>query len=181
MSYTPEFKTEFQSTIAPALQKKFGYKNVMEIPKLTKICLNIGMGEAVQDPKKLDTAVAELALITGQKAAVTIAKKAISNFKLREDVRIGAKVTLRGDRMYDFLKRFIAVACPRIRDFKGLPITFDGRGNYNIGLTEQLTFPEIDIDKISKIYGMNINFITTAKTDEEAQELFRSFGMPFQK
>ena len=181
MSYTPEFKTEFKATIAPALQKKFGYKNVMEIPKLTKICINVGMGEATQDPKKLDVAMAELALITGQKAAVTKAKKAISNFKLREEVNIGAKVTLRGDRMYDFLKRFIAVACPRIRDFKGLPITFDGRGNYNIGLTEQLTFPEIDIDKISKIYGMNINFITTAKTDEEAQELFRSFGMPFQK
>jgi len=181
MSYTPELQTEYREKIAPALKEKFGYKNVMQIPQLTKISLNLGMGDAVQDPKKLDTAVQEIALITGQKPAVTTAKNAISNFKLREGVRIGAKVTLRGARMYDFLKRFISMACPRIRDFKGLPKTFDGRGNYNIGITEQLVFPEIDIDKISKIYGMNINFVTTANTDEEAEELLRSFGMPFKK
>jgi large subunit ribosomal protein L5 len=181
MSYSPRLLDQYREKMIPSMMEAFKYSNKMEVPKLTKISVNVGMGDSVQDPKKLEFAINELALITGQKPSITKAKKAISNFRLREGMNIGAKVTLRGQRMYEFLDRFINIVTPRIRDFRGLSKTFDGRGNYNIGITEQLVFPEVDIDKISKIYGMNINFVTTAKSDEEAMELLKMFGMPFKK
>lgn len=172
----------FKSEIAPALQQKFNYSSVMEIPKVDKIVLNIGAGDAVVNPKVLDDAVAELAQITGQKPVITRAKKSIANFKLREDMPIGCKVTLRGVRMYDFLDKLITIALPRVRDFRGVnPKGFDGRGNYTLGIKEQLIFPEINYDKVNKVRGMDIVIVTTAKTDAEAFELLKQFGMPFRK
>ncbi|MEK7727099.1 MAG: 50S ribosomal protein L5 [candidate division KSB1 bacterium] len=165
-----------------ALAKRFAYKNLMQVPRLVKIVLNMGVGDAVDDQKFLDAAVTDMQTITGQKPLVTRAKKSISNFKLREKMAIGCMVTLRGFRMYEFLDRFISIAVPRIRDFRGLSDkSFDGRGNYSISLREQIVFPEINYDKILKIRGMNITFVTTAKSDEEAYELLASFGMPFRK
>jgi len=164
------------------MKEKFAYKNVMEVPKLLKICLNQGVGEAVSDKKLVDKAVEEMTIITGQKAQPTMSKKAVSNFKLREDMPIGAKVTLRKERMYEFLERLINIALPRVRDFQGLNTKgFDGRGNYTMGITEQIIFPEIEIDKVNKITGMDITFVTTAKTDEECHELLKTFGIPFKK
>lgn len=182
MSFTPRLMETYRKDIVKEMMKKFSYKNVMQVPSLEKITLNMGVGSAVQDPKQLETALQELTLISGQKASPTAAKKAISNFKLREGIKIGCKTTLRGKRMYDFLDRFINIACPRIRDFRGLPKnSFDGRGNYGVGIKEQIVFTEIDMDKINKIRGMNINFVTSAKSDEEALELLRLFGMPLKK
>jgi len=180
-SYTPRLKKTFSEEIVPALMKRFGYKNVMQVPKLKKISLNIGVGEAVQDSKLLEKAVDDLTLISGQKPAITKAKRSISNFKLREGMKIGCRVTLRGERMYEFLDRFINFATPRIRDFRGLPDKLDGRGNFSIGVREQIIFPEINVDKMDKIRGLDITFVTSAKTDEEAYELLKSFGMPFKK
>lgn len=175
-------KEKYLKEIRPAMQSKFGYRNVMEIPKLEKIVLNMGIGEATQNPKALDGAVEDLMAITGQRPVVTKAKKSIAAFKLRKGTKIGCKVTLRGDRMYEFLDRLINVALPRVRDFKGVsPNSFDGRGNYTLGLREQLIFPEIDYDKIDQVRGMDITVVTTAKTDEEARELLRLFGMPFRE
>lgn len=180
--YQPRLKVKYQTEIVKTLQEKFQYKNHMQVPRLVKIVINQGVGEAVADKKLIESSVKELSLITGQKAVPTISKKDISNFKLRRGVAIGTKVTLRGDRMYEFLDRLIAAALPRIRDFKGVnPKGFDGRGNYNLGISEQIIFPEIDIDKVNKIMGMDINFVTTAKTDKEAFELLKEFGMPFKK
>ena len=172
---------KYKDQIVPELNKKFNYKSIMQVPKLEKIVLNKGVGDAVGDKKMIDEAVNELTLITGQKPIVTKASKSISNFKLREDMDIGAKVTLRGKHMYEFLDRFINVALPRVRDFRGIPIKgFDGRGNFNIGIKEQIIFPEIDVDKIKKISGMDICFVTSAPNDEEALALLVEFGMPFQ-
>ena len=166
--------------MAPALFKKFGYKSTMQIPKIEKIVVNVGCGEARENPKVLDAVVKDLSAITGQKAIITIAKKSVANFKLREDMPIGAKVTLRGDKMWEFLDRLFNVALPRVRDFQGInPNSFDGRGNYNIGLKEQIIFPEIEYDKIDKLRGMNISITTTAKTDEEAKALLSAFHFPF--
>lgn len=182
MSHIPRLKEKYKSDIVPKMQEKFGYKNIMQIPKLQKICLNQGVGAAVSDKKLIDNAVDEMTKITGQKACPTYSKKSISNFKLREKMPIGVKVTLRGDKMYEFLERFISVSLPRVRDFQGVKAKgFDGRGNYNLGITEQIIFPEIDIDKVNKINGMDITFVTDANTDEECMELLKSFGMPFQK
>lgn len=173
-------KEKYNREVIPALEKKFGYRNVMQVPRLVKVVINMGRGEATQDIKVLDRAVSELSFITGQKPIITRAKKSISNFKLRKGVPIGCKVTLRGARMYEFLDRFINIALPRIRDFRGVTSrSFDGRGNYNLGIREQIIFPEIDYDKIDKIRGMDIAVITTARTDEEARELLRLLGMPF--
>jgi len=173
-----QYKNEF----APALQKELGLKNVMQIPKITKVVVNIGVGEALDNPKALDAAVNDLTIITGQKPVVIAAKKAISNFKLREGRQIGVKVTLRGDKMWAFLDRLINVALPRVRDFRGISAdSFDGRGNYTLGLTEQLIFPEIQYDKIDKVRGMEISIVTTAETDDHARELLSKFGMPFRK
>ena len=175
-------KEQYNSEIKDAMVKKFGYKNVMEIPKLEKIVINMGVGEAKENKKLLDTAIADLETITGQKAVVTTAKKSIANFKLREGMPIGCKVTLRGERMYEFADRLINLALPRVRDFRGNnPNAFDGRGNYALGIKEQLIFPEIEYDKVDKVRGMDIIFVTTAKTDEEARELLTLFGMPFKK
>ncbi|MCX8144446.1 MAG: 50S ribosomal protein L5 [Bacteroidia bacterium] len=180
--YQPRLKVKYQTEIVKNLQEKFQYKNPMQVPRLVKIVINQGVGEAVADKKLIESSIKELSTITGQKAIPTISKKDISNFKLRRGVAIGAKVTLRGDRMYEFLDRLIAAALPRIRDFKGVnPKAFDGKGNYNLGISEQIIFPEIDIDKVNKIMGMDINFVTTAKTDKEAFELLKEFGMPFKK
>jgi len=165
----------------PALMKEFGYKSVMQVPKLTKIVVNQGIGLAVADKKLIDVAQEELTMITGQKAIQTMSKKDISNFKLRKKMPIGVKVTLRRENMYEFLERLINAALPRIRDFKGVNTKFDGRGNYTLGISEQIIFPEIDIDKISKIMGLEITFITTARTDEEGFALLREFGLPFKK
>jgi len=179
-SYTPRLKAKYQADIAKAMTEKFGYKNAMEVPRLEKITLNMGVGEASQDKKKVQTAAEEMALIAGQKPVITKAKKSIAQFKLREGMPIGAKVTLRRERMYEFLDRLVTVAMPRIRDFRGLnPKSFDGRGNYAMGLKEQIVFPEISYDKIEKVRGMDIIVTTTAKTDEEARELLRLFGFPF--
>jgi len=176
----PRLKEKYLKEIRPAMQKKFGYKNVMEIPKLEKIVVNMGVGEATQNPKALDGAVEDLMAITGQRPIVIKARKSISAFKLRKGMKIGCKVTLRGNRMYEFLDRLVNVALPRVRDFKGVsPHSFDGRGNYSLGIKEQLIFPEIDYDKIDQVRGMDITIVTTAKTDEEARELLRLFGMPF--
>ena len=173
---------EYKASVAPALMKKFGYKSVMQIPKLDKVVINVGAGEAKDNAKVIDAIINDLGKITGQKAIPCRAKKSVANFKLREGMPIGAKVTLRGERMYEFLDRFFNVALPRVRDFRGInPNSFDGRGNYNMGLKEQLIFPEIDYDKIDKIRGMDICFVTTAKTDEEARELLTLMGAPFAK
>jgi large subunit ribosomal protein L5 len=180
--YQPRLKVKYRTEIVKNLQEKFQYKNPMQVPRLVKIVINQGIGEAVADKKLIESSIKELSIITGQKAIPTISKKDISNFKLRRGTPIGAKVTLRGDRMYEFLDRLIAAALPRIRDFKGVnPKSFDGRGNYNLGISEQIIFPEIDIDKVNKIMGMDINIVTTAKTDKEAFELLKEFGMPLRK
>lgn len=172
----------YDKEIVPALQKKFGYKNIMQIPKLDKIVINMGVGEAKENSKVLETAANDLAIITGQKAVYTKAKKSVANFKLREGMPIGCKVTLRGARMYEFVDRLINLALPRVRDFRGVnPNAFDGRGDYALGIREQLIFPEIEYDKVDKVRGMDIIFVTTAKTDEEARELLKAFGMPFAK
>ncbi len=172
----------YKSNIVPALMKTFSYKNVMRVPKLEKIVVNMGVGAAVADPKVLEEAMRELEAVTGQKSSVRLARKSISNFKLREGMKIGAKVTLRKVRMYEFLDRLINVALPRVRDFRGLSDkSFDGRGNYTLGIKEQIIFPEIDIDKISRIMGMDVTFVTTAKSDNEAYELLKEFGVPFMK
>jgi large subunit ribosomal protein L5 len=178
--YTPRLAEKYTKEVVPALMKKFAYKTVMQAPKLTKICLNRGVNGAVADKKLVDIAVDELSNITGQKAIPTNSKKDISNFKLRKNMPIGAKVTLRGVKMYEFLDRFVSVSLPRVRDFKGVnDKAFDGRGNYTLGITEQIIFPEIDIDKVNKITGMDITFVTTANTNEEAFELLKELGMPF--
>lgn len=179
MTYVPNLRKKYKEEIVPALTKEFGYRTIMQVPKLEKIIINQGVGQAVADKKIIDTAQEELTLITGQKAIQTMSKKDISNFKLRRKMPIGLKVTLRRDRMYEFLERLIAVALPRIRDFKGINNKFDGRGNYTMGISEQIIFPEIDIDKITKILGMEITFVTSAKKDEEAFALLREFGLPF--
>jgi large subunit ribosomal protein L5 len=180
MSLTPRLKTKYREEVAKTLQTKFAYKSVMQVPRLTKICLNQGVGAAVTDKKLIDAAISEMTTITGQKAISTKSKKDISNFKLRVNVPIGVKVTLRDNKMYEFLDRLISVALPRIRDFKGIAEKgFDGRGNYTLGITEQIIFPEINIEKITKIMGMDITFVTTAKTDAEAIELLKEFGLPF--
>lgn len=178
----PRLYEQYKKDIVPYLVKRFNYKNVMQAPRLEKICVNVGLGAATQDPKILETAAKELELIVGQKAVITRAKKSISNFKLREGMPIGCRVTLRQARMYEFLDRFINIAIPRIRDFRGLSEkSFDGRGNYTVGIKEQIIFPEVDVDKVTRITGMDITFVTTAKTDEEAYELLKGFGMPFLK
>ncbi|MDZ5474252.1 50S ribosomal protein L5 [Bacillus sp. 31A1R] len=175
-------KEKYSKEITPALMSKFNYKSVMQVPKLEKIVINMGVGDAVQNAKSLDNAVEELATITGQKPVVTRAKKSIAGFRLREGMPIGAKVTLRGERMYEFLDKLVSVSLPRVRDFRGISKkSFDGRGNYTLGVKEQLIFPEIDYDKVSKVRGMDIVIVTTANTDEEARELLTQFGMPFQK
>ncbi|NLI59039.1 MAG: 50S ribosomal protein L5 [Clostridium sp.] len=176
----PGLKEKYVKEIAPSLKSKFNYKSVMEVPKLEKVILNMGIGDAKEDPKALDAAVNDMMLISGQKPVVTKAKKSVAAFKLREGMKVGCKVTLRGDRMYDFVHKLLNVALPRVRDFRGVPVnSFDGRGNYSMGVKEQLIFPEIDYDKVEKIRGMDITFVTTAKTDEEARELLKLMGMPF--
>ena len=173
-------KDQYLNDIVPAMVEKFGYKNIMEVPKIEKIVVNMGVGEAKDNAKLLESAVKDMEMITGQKAVTTKAKNSVANFKIREGMAIGAKVTLRGSRMYQFLDKFMNVALPRVRDFHGVsPKAFDGRGNYSVGLKEQLIFPEIDYDKIDKIRGMNVVIVTTAKTDEEARELLQLMGMPF--
>lgn len=175
-------KDFYLNEIIPGMTKKFGYKNIMEVPKLDKIVINMGVGEAKENAKLLESAVKDLEIIAGQKAVITKAKKSIANFKLREGMSVGCKVTLRGERMYDFADRLINLALPRVRDFRGVnPNAFDGRGNYALGIKEQLIFPEIDYDKVDKVRGMDIIFVTTAKSDEEARELLTGFGMPFRK
>jgi len=179
---TPRLRDKYQNEVVPALKEKHGYKNVMQIPQLSKICLNQGIGAGVADKKLVDTAVEEMTLIAGQRAVRTMSKKAISNFKLREDMPIGCKVTLRGDNMYEFLDRLIAIALPRVRDFQGISAKgFDGRGNYTFGVTEQIIFPEIDIDKVNRINGMDITFVTTAENDVECHSLLEELGLPFKK
>lgn len=179
-TYTPRLADKYTKEVVPALMKKFSYKTVMQAPKLTKICLNRGVNGAVADKKLVDISVEELSTITGQKAVPTMSKKDISNFKLRKNMPIGARVTLRGVKMFEFLDRFVSVSLPRVRDFKGVnDKSFDGRGNYTLGITEQIIFPEIDIDKVNKITGMDITFVTTASTNEEAYELLKELGMPF--
>lgn len=176
----PRLKEAYFKKIVPALMSEFGYKNPMEVPRLERVVLNVGMGEAIQNVKLLESAAAELAVITGQRPVVTKAKKAISGFKLRKGMPIGAKVTLRGDRMYEFVDRLVSIALPRIRDFKGVsPKGFDGRGNYTLGLKEQLIFPEIKYDHVASIHGMDITFVTTARTNDEGKALLRHLGMPF--
>lgn len=180
MSYQPRLRKKYEAEVIPALQEKFGYKSSMEVPKITKICINQGLGEATQDKKIVDSALDELTLIAGQRAVGTKAKKSVSNFKLREGMTIGSRVTLRNERMYEFLDRLVNVALPRVRDFRGISDkSFDGRGNYTLGITEHIIFPEIDIDKVNKILGMDITFVTTAKTDVEALELLGQMGLPF--
>jgi large subunit ribosomal protein L5 len=177
---TPRLKEKYKGEVIPALMKRFGYKSIMQVPKLEKIAINRGVNGAVNDKKLIDIALDELTTISGQKAVATNSKKDISNFKLRKNMPIGARVTLRGEKMYEFLDRLIAVALPRVRDFKGVnEKSFDGRGNYTMGVTEQIIFPEIDIDKVNRITGMDITFVTTARTDEEAFELLKELGMPF--
>lgn len=179
-TYKPRLQKKYQDEVIPALMKKFQYKSIMEVPRLEKICLNRGVNGAVADKKLVDVAVDEMTLITGQKAVPTMSKKDISNFKLRKAMPIGARVTLRGTKMYEFLDRLVAASLPRVRDFKGVnDKSFDGRGNYTLGVTEQIIFPEIDIDKVTKITGMDITFVTSANTNEEAYELLKELGMPF--
>ncbi len=178
--YTPRLASKYKQEVVPALMKKFGYKTIMQVPKLSKICLNRGVNGAVADKKLVDIAVEELTTITGQKAVPTMSKKDISNFKLRKHMPIGARVTLRGEKMFEFIDRLIAVSLPRVRDFRGInDKSFDGRGNYTMGVTEQIIFPEIDIDKVNKITGLDITFVTTAATNEEAYELLKEIGLPF--
>lgn len=182
MSYVPRLRVKYQEEVVPALMEKFGYKSIMAVPKFLKICLNQGVDGAVTDKKLVDIAVQEMTEISGQKAMATIARKSVSNFKLREGMPIGAKVTLRQEKMYEFMDRLTAVALPRVRDFQGVSNKgFDGRGNYNFGITEQIIFPEIDLDKVKKISGMDITIVTTAKTDQEALELLKLMGFPFKK
>jgi large subunit ribosomal protein L5 len=179
-TYIPRIQTKYSTEVVPALMKKFGYKTIMQCPKLLKICLNQGVKGSVADKKLIDIAIDEMSNISGQRAVATMSKKDISNFKLRKHMPIGAKVTLRSKTMYDFLDRFVAVSLPRVRDFKGISEkAFDGRGNYTIGITEQIIFPEIDIDKLPRISGMDITFVTSARTNEEAYELLKELGMPF--
>jgi len=178
--YTPRLADKYRNEVVPALMKRFGYKSIMQAPKLEKICINRGVNGAVADKKMVDVAVEELTNITGQKAVPTLSKKDVSNFKLRKGMPIGARVTLRGVKMYEFLDRLVSVALPRVRDFKGISDkAFDGRGNYTLGVTEQIIFPEIDIDKVNKITGMDITFVTSASSNEEAYELLKEIGMPF--
>lgn len=180
MARVSRLKEKYQKEVVPALMEKFGYKNVMEVPRLAKVTVNMGLGEAIQNPKAIDAAVEDLKAITGQKPVVTRAKKSVAAFKLRAGMQIGAKVTLRGERMYDFVDKLFNIVLPRVRDFRGVPPkAFDGRGNFTLGLREQIIFPEIDYDKVDRVRGMNITFVTTAKTDEEARELLRLLGMPF--
>lgn len=181
MEYVPTLKKKYKEDIVPALKETFGYKSLMEVPKIEKIVLNQGVGAAVADKKLVDTAQQELTLIAGQHAVQTMSKKDISNFKLRKKMPIGTRVTLRRDKMYEFLERLINVALPRIRDFKGVNTKMDGRGNFTMGITEQIIFPEIDIDKLNKIMGLEITFVTTARTDEECLALLKEFGIPFKK
>jgi large subunit ribosomal protein L5 len=180
MAYEPRLKAAYKKEIISSLKEKFQYKSIMQVPKLMKICINQGVGAAVSDKKLIDNAIEEITLVTGQRAVATKSKKDISNFKLRKEVPVGVRVTLRDNQMYEFLDRLISVALPRIRDFKGINDKgFDGRGNYTLGVTEQIIFPEIDIDKINKITGMDITFVTNAETDKEALELLKEFGLPF--
>lgn len=180
MAYTPRLRTRYSEEIVPELTKQFGYTNVMEVPRLTKISINKGVGEAASNQKVLDDAIAELRQITGQQPVVARARKSISNFKLRQGMPIGAHVTLRGDRMYEFLDRLVTLALPRVRDFRGVPDrSFDGRGNYTLGIKEQIIFPEINVDRVDRISGLDVTFVTTAPTDEEAYALLKAFGMPF--
>ena len=179
MAYVPTLKKMYKEQVVPALVKEFNYSSVMQVPVLEKIVINQGLGQAIGDKKILETAIEELTKITGQRAVTTRSKKDISNFKLRKGMPIGARVTLRQNKMYEFLERLVAVALPRIRDFKGINDKFDGQGNYTLGVTEQIIFPEIDIDKITKILGMEITFVTTAANDEEAYALLKEFGLPF--
>ncbi len=180
MAYEPRLKAAYKKEIISSLKEKFQYKSIMQVPKLMKICINQGVGAAVSDKKLIDNAIEEITLVTGQRAVSTKSKKDISNFKLRKEVPVGVRVTLRDNQMYEFLDRLISVALPRIRDFKGINDKgFDGRGNYTLGVTEQIIFPEIDIDKINKITGMDITFVTNAETDKEALELLKEFGLPF--
>jgi large subunit ribosomal protein L5 len=180
MEYKPRLREKYEKEILPSLQKQLGFKSVMRVPKITKICLNQGLGAATADKKLIDTGINEMTLIAGQKAVATKSRKDISNFKLRKGNPIGVRVTLRGDRMYEFLDRMISVYIPRVRDFRGINDKgFDGKGNYSMGVTEQIIFPEIDIDKISKINGMDITIVTTARTDEECLALLKEFGLPF--
>ena len=182
MKYSPRLRAKYQDEIAPKLKSKFEYSSIMQVPKITKICLNQGLGKATGDKKIIDAAVDEMTMIAGQKATPTNATKDISNFKLRKGVSIGAKVTLRGDRMYEFLDRLISVSLPRTRDFRGVKSSgFDGRGNFTFGVKEQIIYPEIDLDKIKQINGMDITFVTTARTNEEAKALLEEFGFPFTK
>ncbi len=180
MEYKPRLKEKYTKEIVPALNEQFGYKSIMQVPKLQKICLNQGLGEAITDKKLIDMGVEEMTMIAGQKAVPTMSKKDISNFKLRRNMPIGVRVTLRGERMYEFLDRLVSVSIPRIRDFRGISDKgFDGRGNYTLGVTEQIIFPEIVLDKVNKINGMDITFVTTAPTDEECLSLLKAFGLPF--
>lgn len=182
MTYIPRLRVKYDNEVKQNLVKEFDYKNIMQVPKLEKICISQGIGQAVADKKLVDVAVDEMTMIAGQKAVATLSKKDISNFKLRKGMPIGARVTLRGERMYEFLDRFISVSLPAVRDFDGIKATgFDGRGNYTMGIKEQIIFPEISIDKINKITGMDITFVTTANTDKEAFALLREFGLPFKK
>ncbi|MGB0933562.1 MAG: 50S ribosomal protein L5 [Lishizhenia sp.] len=182
MSYTPRLQEKYKAEVISALTEKFGYKTVMRVPQIKKIILSQGIGEAVSDKKVIDSALADLSIIAGQKAIATISKKDISNFKLRKGMPVGTKVTLRGEKMYDFLDRLISVSLPRTRDFRGVPAKgFDGRGNFNFGVKEHIIFPEIDIDKVNKILGMDITIVTSADTDEEAKALLDAFGFPFTK
>jgi large subunit ribosomal protein L5 len=179
-TYTPKLREHYESVIKPALTEEFGYTNTMQVPSLDKIVINMGVGEAVQDTKKIGSALGELTAIAGQKPVATKAKRSVANFKLREGMTIGCKVTLRKDRMYEFLDRLISIALPRVRDFRGVPTSsFDGRGNYSLGLKEQIVFPEIDYDKIDEVRGMDITIVTTARTDDEARALLTGFDMPF--
>ena len=181
-THTPRLKGKYKDEVIPALMKRFNYKSIMQVPKLEKISINRGVNGAVSDKKLIDIALDELSTISGQKAVSTMSKKDISNFKLRKNMPIGAKVTLRGEKMYEFLDRLISVALPRVRDFKGInDKSFDGRGNFTLGITEQIIFPEIDIDKVNKITGMDITFVTSGKNNEEAYELLKELGMPFKK
>lgn len=181
-NYVPELKSKYKTEVIPALQKQFGYKNINEAPRLEKIVLNMGLGAEKDNSKSFNLAVEELGLIAGQKPVVTHAKKAVSNFKLRENQKVGAKVTLRGNQMWEFVEKLISIALPRVRDFQGIsPKSFDGRGNYSFGIKEQLVFPEISYDKVEKIRGLDIGFVTTAKSNEEALSLLKAIGLPFRK
>lgn len=182
MKYVPRLKTKYQKEVAPALMQQFNYSSAMQVPRIEKVCINQGIGDATGDKKLIDNAAAELSIIVGQKAVPTKAKKSVSNFKLREGMPIGVRVTLRGERMYEFLDRFMNIALPRVRDFRGVnDKSFDGRGNFTMGITEQIIYPEIDIEKVSKIMGMDITIVTTANTDAEAYALLKEMGMPFVK